>query len=112
MKRYQRYASLLILMLAITAILSCKKEDQHQYMNNAQIIGYDLRLCVCCGGYQVTIDSVANPNGGSFFLVGQFPSSFHLGENPRYPIPVKIDWEADTARCFGNYIKISRITTR
>ena len=59
MKRYQRCASLLILLLAIATIISCKKEDQHHYMNNAQVIGYDLRLCVCCGGYQVTIDNAA-----------------------------------------------------
>ena len=110
--RNRTYSILLMLMLAISAIISCKKDDQCQYMNNAQIIGYDLRLCACCGGYQVTIDNVPNPNGNSFFLVSEFPSGFSVGDNPIYPILIKIDWEVDTSKCFGNYIKISKIAKR
>jgi len=81
-------------------------------MNNAQIIGWDLRMCPCCGGIEITIDNVPNPNGGSFFLTGHLPSNFNIGNNPKFPIAVKIDWNIDTAHCFGNYITISKISRR
>jgi hypothetical protein len=100
---------MLIWIFSTAAISSCKKEKSPPFQNNARIIGYDMRLCVCCGGYQIIIDGIPNPNGNTFFLTGQFPANFHLNENPAYPIPVQIDWKADTARCFGNYINISRI---
>ena len=81
-------------------------------MNNAEIIGYDVRLCPCCGGTEITIDNIANPNQNPFFLIGNLPANFDLGSNPIFPIKVKIDWNKDTANCFGNYINITRIEKR
>lgn len=89
---------------------SCKKE--HTYMNNAEIIGYDSRLCPCCGGTEITIEQITNPNQNPFFLIGQLPGNFNLGSNPIFPIKVKIDWNTDTTNCFGNYINIKRIERR
>jgi hypothetical protein len=112
MKRFKIYAALFIAVVAMSTFISCKKINEPPYMNNAEIIGYDLRLCVCCGGYIVTIDNVSNPNGSAFFLVGQFPSNFVLDANPTYPVAIKLDWEVDTAKCYSNYIKILRIAKR
>lgn len=99
--------ALLIFMTLFTT--GCKKDDT--YMNNAVIIGEDMRLCVCCGGLVIKIENVQNPAIG-FFLAGQLPPGFNLGDNPKYPIPVKIDWKIDSVRCYGNYILISRIARR
>jgi hypothetical protein len=87
----------------------CKKDDT--YMNNAVILGEDMRLCVCCGGLEIKVENVQNPAIG-FFLAGQLPPGFNLGDNPKYPIPVKIDWKIDSVRCYGNYITISKMTRR
>ena len=78
-------------------------------MSNAEIIGYDHTMCPCCGGMEITIDNVANPNGNTYFLASQIPSNFSLGDNPKFPIAVRIDWKLDTTHCFGNYVDISRI---
>lgn len=112
MKPYRRLAMAIILIFMSITLPSCKKECQKEYMNNATIIGYDLRLCVCCGGYQITIENVPNPSGSSFFLAPQFPPEFVLDQNPAYPIPIKINWEIDKERCNGNFIKILSITKR
>ena len=56
-----------LLSVAAVLLISCKKDDSHQYMNSATIIGEDKRLCVCCGGYEMVIDNVPTPNGGNFF---------------------------------------------
>ena len=81
-------------------------------MSNAEIFGWDYGMCPCCGGMKITIDNVPNLNGKTYFLTGQLPSGFNLGDNPDFPIPVKIDWKIDTAHCFGNYVDISRIARR
>ena len=81
-------------------------------MSNAEIIGYDARMCACCGGTEITIDNVQNPNGTSYFLIGKLPSNFTIPDNSKFPIAVKLDWIIDTAHCFGNYVDISRIARR
>lgn len=81
-------------------------------MSNARIIGFDPKLCPCCGGTEITIDGVPNPDGGSYFLIGQLPAGFDLGSDPTFPIYVKIDWKIDTDHCSGNYVDISRIARR
>lgn len=106
-KQSSLIVGLLILMTLV--VPACKKDDT--YMNNAVIIGEDLRLCVCCGGLVIKIENVQNPGAG-FFLTGLLPQNFNLGDNPKYPIPVKIDWKIDSIRCYGNYIVISRIARR
>jgi len=108
----KRPLSLLVFVVAATIFttLSCRKDNP--YMSNAEITGWDLRLCVCCGGITVTIDNVPNPNGYAFFLTGDLPAGFSLGDHPQFPIAVKIDWAIDTAHCSGKYIIISRIKRR
>lgn len=109
--RRKLHLFLLAFAVIVTFLLeSCKKEEN--YKSNATIIGMDQRVCVCCGGFEIVIDNIANPNGNAYFLVGQLPSGFNLGNSPKFPIPVKLDWKIDTARCFGNYIEIPRITRR
>jgi len=110
MKRLNLKAFIALIILILT-IFSCKK-DSEQYMNNGEIIGYDLKMCACCGGTEIIIDNVQNPNGNPYFLVGKFPSNFKIGDNPQFPIAVKLDWKIDSARCFGNYIDITRIARR
>lgn len=109
---HRLYLQPIFILLLFTTALSCKKQSECQYMNNAEIIGYDYRACVCCGGYQVKIDSVPNPNGNPFFLATEFPPGFSVGDNPTYPIAIKLDWLINTSGCYGNYIKILRIARR
>lgn len=87
---------------------SCKKEKPFQ--NNAELIGLDYSMCPCCGGIKIVIDNVPNPNG-DYFLVDTLPTDFKLGNNPKFPLSVKVDWKIET-KCFGNYINISRIARR
>ncbi len=81
-------------------------------MSNANIIGMDARMCACCGGTEIVIDNIVNPNGNSYFLIGQLPACFSLGNNPKFPIAVKIDYKIDSTHCFGNYIGILKIARR
>ena len=100
------------LAVIIFTIVSCKKSEP--YERNAELIGYDPRMCPtpCCGGLQITIDNVPGPGGAQFFLVYEMPKDFTLGDNPKFPIPVKIDYNNDTTHCGKNYVDITRIEKR
>ena len=100
----------LLFVLLFLTLTSCKKELSH--LSNAAIIGFDRRECVCCGGLEIMIDNVTPPFGVSYFLVSEMPPSYKIDQNANFPIPVSIDYTIDTAACFGNFIRISRIVNR
>jgi len=108
MKHHLRYTFLACGIFIFLSVASCKKEKPFQ--NNATLIGFDVRACPCCGGLKIVIDNVPSPNG-DFFLVDTLPAEFELGDNPAFPILVKIDWKIGT-QCLGNYVEISRIARR
>ncbi len=107
MTQLRKFVLFVITCFLIFTQISCKKEKL--FMNDATLIGYDVRACVCCGGLEIVIKDVPNPNGNEYFLIGKLPSDFSVGPDPKFPIPVKIDWAVDSTRCFGNYIDITRI---
>lgn len=80
-------------------------------MSNGEIIGEGYTMCPCCGGTEITIDRVTNPNG-KYFLVGSFPANFTVSNNAKFPIAVTLDFKIDSAHCFGNYIIVTRIARR
>ena len=124
MKQRLRFILFAFSVIMTLTILSCKKEKEEQYMNNAAIDGIDnsLRpcwlddLCDCPGGFFIQIDGVPNPNGNCIFCkrfkAGQLPKGFNLGNNPQFPIAVKIDWKLDSLHCDSSRIDITRIARR
>jgi hypothetical protein len=97
------------LIIILVAVASCRKDT---YMSNAEIIGYDVRECPCCGGIEMTIDNVSPPQGGSFFLVSHMPSYYTIDSNATFPILVKINYVIDTTGCYGNFVSITKIANR
>ena len=81
-------------------------------MSKGEIIGFDAKMCPCCGGTEITIDNFKNPNGYGYFLIGSLPSNFIIGDNSKFPIAVSLDWKLDTTHCSGNFIEITRIVRR
>jgi len=113
-----------ISVISILSIVSCKKDSGKQYMNTAEITGIDnsLRACLvsapcdCPGGFFIHIDNVPDPNGNCIgcksFKAMQLPKDFDLGNNPRFPVAVKIDWRYDSLLCDSSRIVITGIARR
>jgi hypothetical protein len=101
----------LVLILSFTQ-LTCKEDNKESAKGNASIIGYDERMCPCCGGWVIQIDSVPNPNGGTSFLANNFPAGFDLGDKPVFPIRVQLEFQIDTGGCNGAFINITKIEKR
>jgi len=79
-------------------------------MTDAIITGYDIRACSCCGGLMMTFDGTTQPYQGNFKLIADV-TGFNIKENDSFPIYVSVD-TVNEERCFGKYIKITRLERR
>jgi hypothetical protein len=93
-------------------------------MNNAEIYGIDNSLrpcrfddpCSCPGGYFIHIDNLPDPNGSCNFCKRfkaiRLPKGFTLGNNPLFPIAIKMDWRYDSLLCDSSRIVITSFARR
>ena len=124
MKQLSIFILFSVSIIMCLSFFSCKKENEKIYINNAEITGEDNSLrpcwlnkpCDCPGGYFIHIDNVSHPVGNcmlcNFFKAVKLPQSFNLGDNPQYPIAVKINWQYDTMLCDSSHIDIISIIKR
>ena len=94
----------LILIFCISFLcFSCSNDDDSTkiYKSEGAIVGFDLTLCACCGGYIIEIDAV------SYRLLDDFPPNSNL-DLENLPLKIKLDWELISEGC-GNFITISAI---
>ena len=110
---------LLTIMLAATPCIlfvtcstnSSRVNEKGEYLNspnvsaNATIIGADMRACICCGGYFVSINH-QKPIAGEYFLTYDFPGGYRPAS---YPVNVYIEWEKDSNACINDKIIIKKI---
>jgi hypothetical protein len=75
-------------MSALVFMTACRKKDE-MVETNANIIGYDTRLCACCGGWWFDIrgDTLRAIN-----LPGNFAAQI---DQNAFPIPVLIRWDRE-----------------
>jgi hypothetical protein len=83
------------LMAATLCCYACKDEQAQTLTYSGQIIGPDLTLCACCGGYMLqTADSTYRfdnlPTGSDIDL-----------QNATFPLSVRFEFEQDLTRCIG-----------
>jgi len=85
-----------------TDILPDNGHTDNGFQYKGIITGIDARLCPCCGGYVIKIDST------TYDFDSLPPNANFTLENATFPIYVNLDWHPDTTHC-GNYIDITRI---
>ena len=99
--------SKLIVIFSFLIVISfpfCHKENVN-YMSEGTILGPDIRMCACCGGWFIKIDSTT-------YEFDSLPanSGIDLGKE-NFPLKVKLDWKlAERAACPDLRIDIQRIT--
>ena len=90
------YAFLFSLMLC-----SCINDDLASYKSEGIITGPDYKMCVCCGGWEITIDDQR-------YHFDLLPADSRIDLNKeKFPLKVKLNWEIDKTAC--KWIVISRI---
>jgi hypothetical protein len=99
-----KYKTLLAIFLIVFGFYYCHKENSNNYKSIGTITGQDFRMCACCGGWFIIIDSLTYefdslPNGSDINL-----------EKETFPLMVKLDWQLpDTLGCPNKRITILRI---
>ena len=91
------------IILFVFIVIACTKEKENDnYKSVGTILGYDMTLCGCCGGWIINIEDVS-------YLTDTIPddSSINL-QNEKFPITVKLDWQMNDKGCL-NKITVQRI---
>jgi hypothetical protein len=87
-----------LLMITITF---CGKDI---YLSRGTITGPDARMCACCGGWYIKIDTTT-------YEFETLPSNSKIElQSETFPLKVKLDWKiSDRVACPSKYITIFRI---
>lgn len=94
----------LIIGLIFLGFISCRQDKNDNYLSEGKITGPDVRMCACCGGWYIQIDSLT-------YEFDSLPvnSTINL-EKESFPLLVKLDWQlSDKAACPDTRITIQRI---
>jgi hypothetical protein len=81
-------------MLCLICMYSCSSDYENNCPKEGKVIGYDMRDCMCCGGWFVEYNN-------DTLLFDTVPGNAKLGEwVESYGFPIKIDFDySDSVRC-------------
>jgi len=78
---------LLPICLIILCFVCCQKGNNSDYQSNGIIMGPDIRMCACCGGWYIQIDSLT-------YEFDSIPANSNIDlQKESFPILVKLDWQ-------------------
>ena len=97
------FSSIAILLVVSLFLTNCRHNPDDIYQSTGVITGPDYRMCACCGGYFITIDT----NTYDFDTV---PSNSGINlQQDTFPIDVELDWQMNTVTACTGRIVINRI---
>lgn len=85
-----------ILALLLLANGSCKKADD--YMTEAVIVGYDPRLCACCGGLMISFKGPTTVFDADDKTINN-AADLGLGPNETFPLHVQVNYTKVVGSC-------------
>ena len=99
----------LLLFFAFSLIfIHCEKEETAcPGLKAGRIIGPDLSLCACCGGWFIEV-------GTDTLRTFTLPGDFKIGSSTDFPVEVCLSYEPNAGVCdlFGNLIIVNQIINR
>ena len=95
---------LLAICLMMICFVCCQKENNNGFQSNVIITGPDIRMCACCGGWYIQIDSLT-------YEFDSMPRNSNIDlQQDSFPIAVKLDWQlSNQIACPDKRIIIKRI---
>ncbi len=92
----------IFIIVIILTLVSCKKSNSDDFKSKGIILGPDLGMCICCGGYKIKIDTI-------IYNFDSVPKNSNINvQKEIFPLPVKLDWNIIQPGC-ANWIKIQKI---
>ena len=93
-----------ILTIIITFSLAFCKRENNDYLSDGIILGPDIRMCICCGGWYIEI-------GSATYEFDSLPDASNINlQQETFPVRVKLGWQlSDKAACPDKRIMINWI---
>jgi hypothetical protein len=97
-----KFKSLFFFLIIAAVFTFCERD---KYMSEGTITGPDYRMCACCGGYYITIDT-------AIYEFESLPADSKIDLlKESFPLNVKLDWAlSDRIACPNKFITVTRIT--
>lgn len=101
---------LLILFFAIS-LFSCKNSDpvSETKLTKVMLLGYDMRLCACCGGQLLSFNLNAEKYKDTMYLINKIVKNDIITDTTTYPKIVNVEWKFAETTCGLQKVDISRI---
>ncbi|MDN5213372.1 hypothetical protein QQ020_14980 [Fulvivirgaceae bacterium BMA12] len=91
-----------LFVIILFASISCSEDEVPDPVDEATVIGQDLSLCMCCGGWFIDID-------GERLRFDEVPAGNIDLSKETLPLKVRVKWQQDPDQCFGNEILIQKM---
>jgi len=93
----------LLICIIILGFICCN-QDNSNFSSKGIITGPDIRMCACCGGWYIQIDSVT-------YEFDTLPVNSDIDlQKETFPFFVKLDWQlSDKGACPDKRITVQRI---
>lgn len=93
----------LLICIIILGFICCN-QDNNNFSSKGKITGPDIRMCACCGGWYIQIDSLT-------YEFDTLPDNSNINlQKETFPVFVKLDWQLSIkGGCPENRITIQRI---
>ena len=87
----------------VILLVGCKTDDI-KYQSEGLIIGPDMRMCACCGGWLITIETIT-------YRFDSLPGKANIDlQKATFPIKVSLNWSlSDKPACSEKLIEIQDI---
>lgn len=93
--------SFAIIILILTVLAGCAKEEKG--MDTGTITGMDPRMCMCCGGWFITVKDTVR-------RFDQVPAGCTIDfSTVTYPLKVRLEWKKKDQLCLGDEIVVSKM---
>ena len=85
-------------------MLVCCKADGIKYQSEGVILGPDMRMCACCGGWLITIDAIT-------YRFDSLPAKASIDlQKATFPMKVLLNWSlSNKSACSEKPIEIQEI---
>jgi hypothetical protein len=102
------FVSLVLLVFLTT----CNYDKKDEYMAKGVLTGYDYRMCECCGGWLINLnsDSTEMYTFDTRFI-DKYPANLKLDSTTVFPVFIRLDYTDSPANC-GKAIDITRFEHR
>ena len=92
-----------LIIVALFGVICCQKDGNNDYQSSGEIIGPDLGMCICCGGWHIVVDGIT-------YNFDSLPGIANIDlQKETFPLFVKLDWKLSTTTSCPGWITILRI---